>query len=126
MVFVLPRILLISAWLFASLGALVERAYAHVPGANEEFAASACTQADTSDPSDHCANACVANTDAALQYVSLAKSPNERRDTGPSPALLPAASIAAFAQPPMHAGRLLLAIGVRLHLRLLATTRLLI
>jgi len=125
-VFVFLRLFFISVWLVASLGASVERAYAHGLNAESSLAVSAACTTDTSgDSSSHCANVCVAGMEAALQAPAVCPTPHGAHDAVVMPYLPVLTPVAAVELPPSRAGPVA-AVGMQTHLQLLATTRLLI
>jgi len=117
------RLFFISVWLVASLGASVERAYAHV--LNSENIAGTCAANSTADSSNHCANACVAGMEAALKATAVFPTPDEPQDAAVMPYLPIITLVAVVELPPSRAGPEA-SVGMQTHLQLLATTRLLI
>lgn len=125
-VFVIFRLFFISVWLVASLGASVERAYAHVLNSeNTAVNVAACTANSSGDASDHCANVCVAGMEAALQAAAVFPTPDEPQDAAVMPYLPLLTAVAVVQLPPSRAGPVA-SVGMLTHLQLLATTRLLI
>ena len=125
-VFVIFRLFFISVWLVASLGASVERAYAHVLNTESTTTAgTTCTAKTSGDSSNHCANACVAGMEAALQAAAVFPTPDEPQDAAVMPHAPVLTPVATVELPPSRAGPMASA-GMQTHLDLLATTRLLI
>ena len=125
-VFVIFRLFFISVWLVASLGASVERAYAHVLNSESNLTvAAACTTEKSGDSSNHCANVCVAGMEASLQAAAVFPTPDEPQDAAVMPYLPVLTPVAVVELPPSRAGPVA-SVGMQTHLQLLATTRLLI